>query len=272
MNREPLDPVTDGDVIRYRRDGATVLRRVFDREWIDLLAQGVERNLAEPSPLARFYTAEGAPGHFFGDYCSWPRNPEYRALAFDSPAPGIAARVMGTRKVNLFHEHVLVKEPGTKDKTPWHHDQPYWTVDGEMVCSLWIPLDPVPRSIAVEFIAGSHLWGAWYTPKRFHDGADHPTNEGNPVPDIEGNRDRYEILRWDIEPGDCIVFHALTLHGAPGNPSPSRRRRAVAFRYTGDDARFARRDGLMSPPFDEVTLKPGDPMDCETFPVVWPRA
>ncbi len=85
------------------------------------------------------------------------------------------------------------------------------------------------------------------------------------------SRGDYEILGWELAPGDCIVFHALAVHGAPGNLSAENRRRAVSLRLTGDDARFARRDGYMSPPFPEVTLRPGEAMDCDSFPVVWPR-
>ena len=271
MNQEPLHPVTDAEVEAFARDGAVALRRVFDRDWIEILAAGVTRNMAEPGRFAHHYTGEGEPGLFFGDYCNWRRIEEYRRAAFDSPAPMIAARMMRSRKVNLFHEHVLVKEAATADPTPWHHDQPYWTVDGSQVCSMWIPLDPVPRETSVEFVAGSHRWGKWFTPKRFVDLQDHDTGEGEPVPDIDARRDDYTILGWDLEPGDCIVFHGLTLHGAPGNVSSTNRRCAVALRWTGDDARFARRKGYMSPPFEEVTLEPGPPMDCETFPRVWPR-
>ena len=43
----------------------------------------------------------------------------------------------------FYHEHVLVKEPGTAARTPWHHDQSYYPVDGDDLCSLWIPVDPV---------------------------------------------------------------------------------------------------------------------------------
>ena len=43
----------------------------------------------------------------------------------------------------FYHEHVLVKEPGSATSTPWHHDQSYYPVDGDDVCSLWIPVDPV---------------------------------------------------------------------------------------------------------------------------------
>ena len=76
---------------------------------------------------------------------------------------------MGSPKVNLYHEHVLVKEPGTKEKTPWHHDQPYYPIDGEDIISFWIPLDPVGQRTCPEYIAGSHRWGRWFIPARFAD-------------------------------------------------------------------------------------------------------
>lgn len=273
MNREPLTPITDQDVAAYSRDGAVVLRRVFDSAWIALLSDGVARNMAAPSDLSHVYTSPGKPGFFFGDYCNWDRIDEYRRFVFDSPAAMVAGRMMKSTRVNFFHEHVLVKEAGTAERTPWHHDQPYWAVDGDQVCSLWTPLDTVSKETCVEFVAGSHRWGKWYTPRRFVDDRDNPTsNEGETIPDFDSRRDEFKFLSWDMEPGDCIVFHALTVHGAAGNPSTTTNRRAFASRWTGDDARFARRDGYMSPPFDAVTLAPGDVMDCATFPLIIPKS
>jgi len=266
-----LNPIelSEDDLQTYQRDGVVCLRNAFDASWISLLAEAVEQNMAEPGPHVKVYTAENEPGLFFGDYCNWQRIPGYRRFAFESPAASIAARCMGSRKVHFFHEHVLVKEPGTPNPTPWHHDQPYWVVDGDQVCSLWLPLDPVQANNAVSFVAGSHRWGKWFTPTRFVDGKNHAGSVGEQVPDIDANPDCYDLRSFAMEPGDCLVFHALTLHGAPGNISLEQRRRAVATRWTGDDARFARRDGYMSPPFEEVTLSSGDAMDCETFPLVW---
>ena len=109
------------------------------------------------------------------------------------------------------------------------------------------------------------------TPRRFVDDTDHgASNEGETIPDFDSRRDEFQFLSWDLAPGDCIAFHALTVHGAPGNASRTTSRRAFSARFSGDDARFARRDGYMSPPFAEVTLAPGDAMDCETFPVILP--
>ena len=274
MSADALATITEDGVETYQRDGAVCLRGVFDPVWVDRVAAGVEKNLAEPSPSAKFYTPKGNPGFFFGDYCNWARIPEFRDFVLHSPAAALAGRLMRSRKVNFFHDHLLVKEPGTSERTPWHHDQPYYCVDGEQVCSIWMPLDPVPRDSCIEYVAGSHRWGRWFMPRRFIDHQDYDYEPGSyeTVPDIDAERERYTILSWDLEPGDCIVFHALTLHGAPGNTSRERRRRALSTRWMGDDAVFAKRPGVTSPPFPGLDLRPGDPMDCDTFPVVWRQA
>jgi ectoine hydroxylase-related dioxygenase (phytanoyl-CoA dioxygenase family) len=262
-------PVREHEIEEFEMQGAVCLRGAFAGEWLELLAEGVERNLREAGPYAKRYTPEGAPGLFFGDYCNWRRIPEYRRFLLESPAASIAGALMRSRKVNLFHEHVLVKEPGPLERTPWHQDQPYWTVDGDQVCSIWLPLDPVAQATCPEFVAGSHRWGEWYTPRRFVDNLNHPADDPNfrPVPDVEARRNEFQLLSWELAPGDCIVFHALTLHGAPGNQL-AQRRRAYASRWTGDDARFVLRSGFMSPPPPDDAPPPGAPMDSDAFPVV----
>jgi ectoine hydroxylase-related dioxygenase (phytanoyl-CoA dioxygenase family) len=265
------DLVRPADVEVYRRDGAVCLRQVVAQDWLAKLSVGVERNLREPGPFAKRYTPEGKPGLFFGDYCNWERIPEYRDFMTNSRAAEIAGRLMGSRKVNLYHEHVLVKEPGTTEPTPWHHDQPYYPVDGDHICSLWIPLDPVPKQTCPEYVASSHRWGKWYTPARFVDGKNHPAKDSNleQAPDIDKERHRHTVLSWDLAPGDLIAFHGLTLHGAPPNAT-TLRRRAFSARFTGEDATFVLRDGFMSPPPPkDGGPKVGGPMDSEAFPVVW---
>ena len=39
---------------------------------------------------------------------------------------------------------------------------------------------------------------------------------------------------------------------------------------SGDDARYGARVGQISPPIEGHGLKPGDRLECETFPKVWP--
>ena len=261
-DRKLIDEAT---VAAFRQDGAVVLRGIF-AGWIERLQAGVERNIAAPSADVRIY--DGATGRHFGDYCNWDRIPEFRDFAFHSPAAGVAQQLMGSKTVRLFHEHVLVKEPGADVPTPWHHDQPYYCVDGRQNASLWAPLDPVGRDVVPEFVAGSHTWGRWFRPERFNRTALYEDDGMEPVPDIDAERERYRILGWDLEPGDAVAFHFLTLHGAPANKHATRRRRAVSTRWIGDDAVFVRRKGVTSPPFRGVDLAPGAPMDAPEFPLV----
>ena len=87
--------------------------------------------------------------------------------------------------------------------------------------------------------------------------------------DIESNRDGFEILGWELEPGDAVFFHMLTLHAAGG---ATRRRRAFSVRFLGDDATHAPRAWKTSPEFPGLVdeLPAGAPMEHPLFPVVWP--
>jgi ectoine hydroxylase-related dioxygenase (phytanoyl-CoA dioxygenase family) len=258
----------DQTIAEFRDKGATVLRGVFS-DWVETLRAGIDHNMRDPDPTARIYKGEKGGGRFFVDYCNWARIPEYRDFIFNSPAAAIGAELMGSAKVQLFHEHVLVKEAAAGVPTPWHQDAPYYCVDGPKTVSLWIPLDEVPRETTLEFIAGSHLWGKSYRPQKF-DGSNLNENDGlETIPDINGNRDAYEILGWAVGPGDALAFDYRTIHGAPANDSPTRQRRAFSLRLLGDDVRFVRREGIAtSPPFKQVTLGDGAPLTGAEFPML----
>ena len=263
---------TEDQIAAYRDDGAVCLRGLF-ADWVEPLRRGVARNMAEPGPVATEHRLDDGRGRFFEDYCNWQRIPEYRDFMLDSPAAGVAARLMGARRVQVFHEHVLVKEPGTSKATPWHHDMPYYCVGGRQTASLWLALDPVPAEVSPEFVAGSHRWGRLFYPRLFDDGSDYSFDGGEfeTVPDIEAEREDHRILSWSLEPGDAVAFTFMTLHAAPGNPG-RRRRRGFATRWLGDDVRYARRPGTTSPSYPGIGLEDGEPMREDWFPVVWREA
>jgi ectoine hydroxylase-related dioxygenase (phytanoyl-CoA dioxygenase family) len=109
---------------QFRRDGAVCVRGAFSPEEVALVERGIERNLDEPSEMALVASRPDDPGRFFEDFCNWQRIPEYEAFIRESPAAAIAGALMGSNSVRLFHDHVLVKEPATRQPTPWHQDQP----------------------------------------------------------------------------------------------------------------------------------------------------
>ncbi|MGO4706803.1 phytanoyl-CoA dioxygenase family protein [Microvirga sp. 2MCAF38] len=261
--------VSDDEIERFARDGAVVLRGIFPDQWLRVVEAGIEHNVAEPSDHGAY--ADGEARGFFQDSDNWRRIDEFRDFAMNSPAKIIAAELMRATKINFIHDHVLVKRAGAGKRTLWHQDQPYSPIDGRDFCTMWLPIDPVSRETTLEFVAKSHVSGKWYRPQRFATGelreGDDP--QWDVLPDIEADRERHEILGWAIEPGDVLVFHGLTLHGAAGN-STTQDRRVLSTRWTGDDARFQRRLGKMSPPPPKIGApEDGDPVDCDAFPVVW---
>lgn len=261
--------VTDAMVEAYARDGAVLIPGLLADRVTDLQAT-VEANMAAPSPFERSYKPADGSAPFFQDYCNWQRFDGYRAALFDSDMGEAAARLMGSRTARVFHEHVLVKEPGNSMKTPWHQDQPYYLVEGRQSVSFWVPLDPVPRTIAVEYVAGSHKWGKDFRPQRFDGSPLYQGDTAEAVPDVEAKREDFPVLGWGMQPGDAVAFDFRTLHGAPANTTANRRR-AISFRWVGDDARFAKRQGRTSPPFPDLVFADGAPFEGADFPVAWPQ-
>ena len=259
------------EVDAFARDGVVCVRSVLSAAEIAVAAAAIDAVLAQPGPLQEPANLPDDPGAFTEDFCRWQDIPEIGQLALRSRVPALAAALLKAREVRFYHDHVLVKESRTRQRTPWHQDQPYYNVDGRGV-SAWIPVDPVPADGCLELVAGTHL-GPWLMPRNFLFGDARWFPEGTlaELPDIEADRAAFDIRRYDLAPGDAIFFDFLTVHGAPGFPFPGRRR-VLSLRYLSGDARHAPRPWRTSPEFDGLAgeLPAGAPMDHPLFPVVWP--
>jgi len=252
----------------YNKNGVVVLRNIISKKWINALKRGVKKNFENPSKYKCIYEENNKKEIFYDDYCNWNKIEEYKQFIFNSNISKIAKELMQSNKVNLFHEHVLIKEIGSKKRTPWHQDQSYYCVNGKDNCSFWIPLDEVNKNSSPEFIVGSHNWNKQFLPTKFFGhNYDHKDGEFEHIPNIENNRKKYLIKNWKMNIGDAVVFNFSTVHGAPENKSKIRRR-AFSVRFTGDDATYIKRKGEMSPPFPKVKLKNGQALDSKTFPVL----
>lgn len=265
--------VTPADVEAYERDGVTVLRQVVTADWHARLEAAIERDMREPGPYFHGYESDGG-GRFHGNLRLWERDPVFREFCLHSLLPDVAQQCLRARKVNLLYDQLFVKEPGTSNPTRWHNDQPYWPIRGWQVLSIWVALDVTTmQSGALEFVRGSHRWNRWFQPEAFGKTATASEYEANPdyepMPDIDAARDRYDIVSWDLEPGDAYVFHGLTVHGAGGNHLCDRRRRGYTIRYTGDDVVYDQRAGTNAN-LRNASLRDGDALDSTQYPVVRP--
>ena len=256
----------------FAADGVVCVRSALNADEVAAAARAIDAVLASPGPLAQVASGVDDPGEFTEDFCRWRDVPEIEQLALRSRLPAIAASLMATPQVRFYHDHVLVKEGGTRQRTPWHQDQPYYNVDGHGV-SAWIPVDPVPEGGCLELVARTHA-GPWLMPRTFLLGEARWFPEGSlaELPDIEANRKGFDIRHFEMRPGDAVFFDFLTVHGAPGFPYPGRRR-VLSLRYLSADARHAPRRWRTSPPFErlEGELAAGAVFDHPLFPVAWPR-
>lgn len=257
-------------VEEFRRDGVTIVRGLFDADEVATIERGIERVLADPGPMFKVASQPDDPGRFVEDFCRWQEVPEIEQIARESRAADAARELMGSQTVRLFHDHVLVKEPGTRAETPWHQDQPYYNVDGSQNVSLWAPVDPVAAESTLEFLAGSHAMG-WLMPRTFLDNQAKWFPEGSlrEIPAIEQDRAAFDIRGWAMEPGDAVFFHMLTIHHSYGVPG-AHRRRAFSLRFLGDDIVHAPRTWTTSPDFADLDLQipAGAPMEHALFPVL----
>lgn len=211
----------------------------------------------------------GKSGHFCVDTGVASRNAVFRRFVIDGPGPEIAANLLRSDKINFYDDQVLVKGPGTAERTAYHQDSTYFNLDGDQTCVMWIPVDRVSQDGGtVRYIRGSHLWGKDYKPNIFLSQMAFPGSDGVSLPDIETFEDAFDIISFEVEPGDIIVHHYKIIHGAGGNAT-DRPRRAASLRYCGDDMRYKFRPYAPPQIHHHHALKDGDLLDSEQFPIVW---
>ena len=284
MNSSMLRAILDDEVSTYHRDGVVMMPQLFDGDWIELLKRGLETNCAAPTSRARVWDRDAAGRTMFWDSQAWQGVDAYRRFVFESPAAEIAARVMGSERVNFFFDAVFVRSPGSQFRTPWHQDEPYWTVEGYDTCTLWMPLVAVRRESALAFVPGSHRLDKRFSQYNFGelnpdgkndvDQVDFSVEAELPFPDIDADPEQFGVVSWDMQPGDCIAFNGLTMHGGSGRLPEDCDLRVFTTKWLGDDVRIRFRECGMDPDFSQTMrergLKPGDRPGTDLYPQLRP--
>ncbi len=273
---EACSLITPAVIEAYHRDGIVFLPQAIAPEWLMLIDFGIKRILASSSPYKQLFF-EGLPGEFLDAVRHFDVTPEFQRLIYDSPIADMIARLIDSEDIWLLFDHVFVKEGGACRRTPWHQDLPYWPVGGEKIASMWITLDHIPKEECLEFIPGSHR-------QTMYDGFSPADADTDPtigfygkdlprLPDIEQEREKWNIVSWDITPGDVVLLHPNVLHGG-GQTSEGRKRRTLSVRLFGDDIVYATRpDTRPTVPLTpglSLDLNPGDPLRSPYYPKIRP--
>ena len=269
--------LSEEEVVSFRTNGVVKVPEAVDPSWIPELLAVADGQLTKPSKWVNDVNAAASENRLFTDRYLWRHNDVIHRFVHDSGCARLAAQAMGSNSARFYFDHLLIKKVNTPTITPWHQDAPYWPFRGKQIASIWLALTPVTvEGSGMEFIRGSHFDDIYYLPEVFG-GADNKSGQwaneqqGVAVPDIDANREEYDIVSFDMAPGDALIFSAWILHGARGNSSSTQDRVALSTRWLGDDVLWDPREGV-DPTVDpaQVLVDPGmPPRDNSFFPEIF---
>ena len=279
--------ITEEERQHYDRHGVVHLPGLLDEVWIKRLEAAFAEEMSADqdqvyftdfNTIAPMIEARGdelvtpgvatATGRFCISSFNWRLFSGMAALCCGPPLPERVASLMRSSRINFYGEQLFLKEAASLHRTAFHQDMPYFHVTGNKCCTAWIPLDGIGADNGMMgYVRGSHRWPT-HAANGFISQIPLPGSTLPQLPDIEGAAEEYDIVYYPAQPGDVIVHHANTVHGATGN-STRQDRRAASLHYLGDDVRYREREGTALDPGKSPALKDGDLMDSAEFPLVW---
>ena len=225
-------------------NGAVKLEAFLRPEYLAACRACFDWSVAHPGPYAT-QVFRGTTHQHLNDNANPAAAQMYRELVARGPFADFLAAAWGSKHVWYYGEEIFSKEGGQAGRTPWHQDTSYGPFGGEHWANFWISFEPVPKANAIEIVKGSHH-GVRYDGTAYDD-PDDPTKPlwGGALPrlpDIEAERaldpTRWEILSWEVLPGDAVVFHGGTLHGGAPVDARCPHRHTLVLRFFGEDSTF----------------------------------
>jgi ectoine hydroxylase-related dioxygenase (phytanoyl-CoA dioxygenase family) len=250
---------------RFRDDGFIRLPRVFSEIVLEEYVPEINRLVDEFNRLKDVPFEERSlyDQAFIQVHNLWVRSERVRKFAFSQRLARIAAQLMGTRGVRIWHDQALYKESGG-GFTPWHVDQQYWPMASGLSVTAWIPLQPVPIEMGpLCFGRGSHVK---------HIGRDLEISAESEQQIREAIRQEKIVeVQEPFESGDVSFHLGWTLHRAGPNTTDTPRR-VFTIIYMDSEMRLAQPKNKNQQLDWEVwtpSTQIGEVMDDPLNPVLW---
>lgn len=150
-------PLNEEQVAFYQQNKYIKLKQVLNAETLAYFNEEIGRKVSEMNLVKTAVAERDTYGKAFLQLMNlWREDENIQALIFSKRIGKIAAELMQTEGVRLYHDQALFKEPGG-GITPWHADQYYWPLETDKTITAWIPLQETQLPMGpLEFCAGSH--------------------------------------------------------------------------------------------------------------------
>ena len=229
----------------YEDRGAVKAPGLIEKDLLGLCKECFEWGRKHPGPAAS-KAFEGTVHETIIDNNNPSARERYIDLVKNSPFADFLKGLWGSQEVFFYSEELFAKKGGECGRTPWHQDTFILPWSGPHWANLWISFERVPRTNSLEVVNGSHK-GKLYDGCTFSD----PNNPTEPyygdgrlerLPDIEAERAQnptsWDVMGWDIDPGDVVVLHPHSLHGGAKLSNDHPERNTLVLRFFGDRAFF----------------------------------
>ena len=80
------DRLTDQDIAQFQRDGALCIKQLLTPDEVALLRDGIDANLAAPSPRAKVASRPDGSRRLFEDFCNWQEIPRFGRVVYQATA------------------------------------------------------------------------------------------------------------------------------------------------------------------------------------------
>ena len=193
------------------------------------LSRFIEETLPNLPPEEVFYEDKGNPSTLKQIQRMHEHDDFFRSF-MDSGPKRLAEELLGEPVVGKNLQY-FNKPPGIGQATPAHQDGHYFMLQPCRAVTMWMALDLVDEENGcVRYLRGSHL-----DEMRPH-GRTQTLGFSQGIVDF-GKEEVREEIPCPANPGDLLAHHALTIHRADANLSPTRSRRALGFIFYGESAR-----------------------------------
>ncbi len=149
--------LTQQQINYYQQNRFIKLKTVLSHHLLNYFNEHISAKVQELNTETTALADRGTYGKAFLQLFNlWCEDELISELIFSKRLAKIAADLMQTEGVRLYHDQALFKEGGG-GITPWHADQYYWPLQTDKTITAWIPLQAVPLEMGpLEFSAGSH--------------------------------------------------------------------------------------------------------------------
>ncbi len=255
-------PITAEQMEFYRDNGYLKLRHVLPPELVEHYRQVIHDRVAELSRDALPLEERDTYGKAFLQIMNlWTESPEVKEFVFGKRLAGIAAQLLETTGVRIYHDQALYKEAGG-GITPWHADQYYWPVSSDKTITAWVPLQRTPTEMGpLIFSERSH---------RMSIGRDLEISDESETT-LQQALESFSINNTPYDLGD-VSFHAgWTFHRAGAN-STDQPREVMTMIYMDEHIRVIpakNKNHLADMDRWMPGLKAGDALDSPLNPVLY---